>query len=606
MLPMASTDHSFGHDWTLHLWAIRQQQWNIQAMGHPGLFVSARPMGAFYPLFSYVGSGIYTLGAYLAMVIGPIAAYKLLFFGGICMAYGGFSWLSFQFGLTGWRAQVPGAMFVTATYFITDMVGRGDFAEFIALSSIPFVIAASCAMFSSRRVKLRHRLAVVLGAFVLSGSHNITLLWGTTFIAALGILAVATFCWRWPRPWPLRRAGQLVVLAIIGVGLNAWYLIPDLAYGLNTLVGFVTQHSKPQSLFITANVVLNPFRPADGSPPAEVAAFARDVRLSLPCLFAAWALIVLGFNWRRIGPALWVFVGGLLALLAILVVLTVAASPWAWLPHVFWSVQFTWRLGGYVLVTTALLVMIAIRVSTSSAATDTSTPRASTKYAAGALVAIVAFSAAAAIWQVNRVRSEYVSIGAERRTHSHFLSGVIADRYVVPPSWYSLSDFRAATPPVVAVPADRYLKIPLRRIRGDHFAGTVDVPDGRAPFVTNISADTHFIQVHGITEIGRTQDGSIVATRAATAPATGPLYITINEAKTVPLRVGAALSIAALLALAALTLWPFFTYVRSIRHAAPSIPDTFDDERNRERIRTNAHTCSGDPIPSTRSAGTRT
>ena len=89
MMPLVLTNRSFGHDWTLHLWAVRQQQWNIDAMRHPGLFVSAKPLGAFYPLFAFVGSGLYAVGGYLATVTGPIVAYKLLYLGGLCLGYGG-------------------------------------------------------------------------------------------------------------------------------------------------------------------------------------------------------------------------------------------------------------------------------------------------------------------------------------------------------------------------------------------------------------------------------------------------------------------------------------------------------------------------------------
>ena len=61
-MPMMVTSRTFGHDWTLHLWLIRQQQLNIEAMSHPGLFVSVSRLGVFYPIFAFVGSGLYTLG----------------------------------------------------------------------------------------------------------------------------------------------------------------------------------------------------------------------------------------------------------------------------------------------------------------------------------------------------------------------------------------------------------------------------------------------------------------------------------------------------------------------------------------------------------------
>jgi hypothetical protein len=130
MLPLAVTSRTFGDDWTLHLWLVRQQEMNIQANGRPGLFLSANPLGAFYPIFAFAGSGLYTVGGYLAILLGgrPILAYKLLYLGALCLAYGGMSWLSWLVGLRGWRSQMPGLVFVTGTYVVTDMFARGDLA----------------------------------------------------------------------------------------------------------------------------------------------------------------------------------------------------------------------------------------------------------------------------------------------------------------------------------------------------------------------------------------------------------------------------------------------------------------------------------------------
>src|SRR5207245_11523127 len=96
-------------DWTIHLWLLRQQQLNIESLSHPGLFVSVRTFGVFYPIFAFVGSGLYTLGGCLAILLGdrPVLAYKLLYLVGFGLAYGGMTWLSLQLGVRGWRAQVP-------------------------------------------------------------------------------------------------------------------------------------------------------------------------------------------------------------------------------------------------------------------------------------------------------------------------------------------------------------------------------------------------------------------------------------------------------------------------------------------------------------------
>jgi hypothetical protein len=557
MLPMVVTGRSFGPDWTVHLWAVRQQQWNIEAMGHPGLFLSAKPLGAFYPIFAFVGSGIYSFGGYLAIVVGPIIAYKLLNLAGLCFAYGGFTWLSVQFGLRGWRSQVPGAVFVTGAYFITDMVGRGDFAEFIAVASIPFLIAAICAIVISPRVCLRHRLAVVVAVFVLSGSHNITLLWGSTFVALLGLLAVLAWAPTWRRPLPWRRLGQLVGLGAIGAGLNAWYLFPDLAYGLDTVVGWVSKNTRPGTIFVHPALLLNPFRPSDHSP-SIVRFFARDIRLSLPCLFFAWALVVAVVLWRERDWAAKRLFLGLLVLTGVFVVLVVADGPWNWLPHVFWSTQFTWRLDAYVLLATALLVMIVLRWQAN--ASDSVT-----RWTTVALAAIVVFNVGAATWQVWRVRSEFVKGAFEVPTHGHFAEKVIASHYVVPRSWYAQGDFRDISLPFVAVGGGRKMAVPIPKIRGASFSGTLDVPDGGTPFATNISAGPRLVQMTGIKAVGRTFDGFIVAARASNAPPEGPIVVTIRQADSAPVRAGAIVSVLSALALLGLIAWP----ARRLLHRSP-------------------------------------
>ena len=94
-------------------------------------------MGVFYPIFAFTGSTVYAIGGYLAIVLGdrPVAAYVLLQVLAFCIAFGGMTWLSRQVGLRGWRAQLPGVAFVTGTYYLTNLYGRGDFAEFFATST---------------------------------------------------------------------------------------------------------------------------------------------------------------------------------------------------------------------------------------------------------------------------------------------------------------------------------------------------------------------------------------------------------------------------------------------------------------------------------------
>src|SRR5439155_2257355 len=137
-----------------------------------------------------------------------------------CIAFGGMTWLSRQVGLRGWRAQLPGVAFVSGTYYLTNLYGRGDFAEFFATSTLPLVIASTCALLTAPRVRLRDALPFVVALLLLTGSHNITLLWGATFLAVLTVVAIVSFV-RHIRDIPWRRVAGVAGLAALAVGLNA-------------------------------------------------------------------------------------------------------------------------------------------------------------------------------------------------------------------------------------------------------------------------------------------------------------------------------------------------------------------------------------------------
>jgi hypothetical protein len=348
-LPMALTSRSFGSDWTLHLWLVRQQQWNIEAMGHPGFYVSAQPLGAFYPIFAFVGSGIYSVGGYLAIVLGdrPILAYKLLDFSGLCLGYGGMTWLSRQRGLERWRSQIAGLIFATGTYFLRDFETRGDLGEFLALASIPFLLAATYAILTSPKHRMRNLLAVVLAAFVFTGSHNITLLWGSAFMAAVGLVVLVAYIPRLHGRPPWKRVGTLLVGAAIGVGLNAWYLFPDRRYSFDTAIAATNRGTLPfvAPRFDVLFGLLQPF---------------NTIRVTIPFLFVVWALVAEVALWRDKDGASKRLFFGLLVLGGAFVAFACKQSLWALLPSVFYNVQFARRLNAYVLLTTALLTMIAL------------------------------------------------------------------------------------------------------------------------------------------------------------------------------------------------------------------------------------------------------
>jgi hypothetical protein len=560
-MPMFVTKRSFGHDWTLHLWMIRQQQLNIEAMSHPGLFVSVNRLGVFYPIFAFVGSGLYTVGGCLAILLGnrPILADKLLYLVGFALAYGGMTWLSRQLGVRGWRVQVPGLVLVTGAYFVTDLAGRGDLGEFIALAAIPMLIAAGRSAFASARVRARDLLAVVGSVFVLTGSHNITLMWGSVFVVLLVIVSFVAFAPVGLPPIPWARVATVAGSGVIGAGLNAWFLFPDLRYGFDTNVAGQNANQVPKTDLAQATLLLNPLRPSD----IAGSAFDRDIRLAVPWMFALWAVVVVALLWRNREASSRRAFAGVCCVGVFFVTIIVWRGAWSALPHVLYNVQFTWRLNAYVLLATALLVMLALRWQATA-------PARIARSTTAVLVAVIVFNVGAATWQVWRVRSEYVKGGKEFVTGGTFADQVVASRYAPPLSWYSEGDFRDVSIPPIAAPVGRVLVVPPTAVHGSKFEGLLAVPDGPLPFSTNISAGPRFVRMTGIEAIGRTHDGSIVAVRRAGVAATGPIAVGIVPVESRVLRLGAFVSVASVVLLAALVLWAVARFLRRRGRAAPA------------------------------------
>lgn len=555
-MPMLLTHRTFGHDWTLHLWLIRQQQLNLQAMSHPGLFVSTSRLGVFYPVFAFVGSGLYTLGGLLAIGLGdrPILASKLLYIVGLCVAYGGMTWLSLQLGLRGWRCQMPGLVLVTGAYYITDLAGRGDLGELAAISAIPLLFAAGRSLFASPRVRARDLLAVVAATFFVTGSNNITLLWGTAF--TIGVLVLCLFVFA-PTGLPALQWSRVAALAgsgAIGTGLNAWFLVPDLKYGLDTRIANEDVRIRPATVLAGFGTLMNPLRTADtaGSP------WYRDFRVTLPWTFAAWAVVTAAILWRnRPGPSRRA-VAGTFVVSLLYVVFVAWRGAWAAVPQVLYNIQFSVRLTLWVLILTGLLVLLVLKWQ--AAATGRTR-----QWTTAALVAIAVFNVGAATWQVWRVRSEFVLNHREVATDSTFADRVVASRYVPPASWTRYGDFRDGSSPEVDTLPARTLQLSPRAVHGSTFTAVVNVPDGPLPFSTNISAGPRFTAMTGIAPVGRTEDGRVVAVRDSHAPASGPIRVTIRQAESTELRAGALVSLVSCALLVALLAWSLIRFASARR-----------------------------------------
>jgi len=352
MAPMVLTGSTFGGDWPTHLWLVQMQVRNIQALGHPSLFVQST-MGAFEPWYAFYGGTLYSLAATGAILSGghTLATYILSFALAMAMAYGGFLWIARQAGLRGWSAHIPGLVFLTSAYYVADIFARGAWPETVAVSSIPLVVASGLALLRARSWRPGPVLAFVVSVVVFTGSHNITLLYGAVFLALL-CLTVAVAVGRRALPAPRR------ILAVVGLGLlatavNLWFLLPDVAFAGKIVIGnsFTTTPSVTGGM--PPSLLLDPIRHS------QTENFST-LDLQIPTLALLWALAALGLCWRSLA-SVWRRFAVALAITALpFLVLAFVPALWHALPHIFWSIQFPYRLLSYIDYCVAGVVMIAL------------------------------------------------------------------------------------------------------------------------------------------------------------------------------------------------------------------------------------------------------
>lgn len=531
--PMLFTSSSLGGDWGLHLWYVWQQGLSIEANHRPSLFLDL-DRAAFYPLFAFYGGTLYVLAGTLSALLGgaTIAAYVLSYLLAFATAYGGWYWLGRMAGLGRWAAQVPGLVFITSGYYLTDIYSRGDWPELIAISTVPMVVASGLSVLLAERLTLLPGLALAASALVFFGAHNITMLWGSSI---LGVLAVATIV-AVPQARRLitRRGVVRVACVLVPAALvNAWYLLPALVYGRRTNIvqTYGYAHSLHRTDYLVAARHLFTFSRADAS--SEVASHAFIT--ALPVLAIVWTIVGIAISlrfraggaWRRM---LWIFAG---AATALGLLMTHPGLVLA-LPAPYALVQFGFRLETWVLLglSAALLSLLVIA---------SSWPRRWRRYSRAAIVVLIA-SMIGAAQQV------------ERYPRAPARSPISADfRYIYPkaPRGEELLDYDDASLPLVDPAGAPEVDFPSSAIHHEEATLAVSLPAGRL-VRTNLVGAPYLVSVRGASVVGRGADGRIVLrTGSGTAYAH---RISIRLAESVPIVLGRLLSVLALLWLLALAL----------------------------------------------------
>jgi hypothetical protein len=531
--PLLFTNRGFQADFTNHLWLIWHQGLAISDTGHPTLFVHAAGLGLFNPFFGFYGGTLYGLTGGLSAVFGnrPELALQVLVVVMVAMAYGGTFWLARQAGVRGLWAHAPATVFVCSAYYITDLYSRGAIPEFVALSCLPMVIAAGIRLLTGPWT------ARVVGAFafsciLLSGSHNISLMWATIILVLIAGAAFLLLGAQHRGAW--RRWVAVGALAAVSAGVNAWFLLLDVRHSSDTFIGQSEFRWGDTAMFNTPWALLDPLRlTPSGSTTHGLTVVAPVVAL----LWAIGAFVAA----RRQGPTTSWPLSRLWALATagtiLLLVFIMWKLPWTAIGKPFTLTQFPYRLNGWVAMGATAMVVLSLRRSLGG-------PERHRRWVLGTLGVVVALSVVQGglqVWSPENVKG--AKLGNDR-------AGAFARGPGVPPvSWYDPGVYRDVSRPQVDVPAGRIAALPLPSPGANEVSALVTLPPGDAPFALNMGGGPYVTRVSGVTPVGRTVDALLVVKRNSSA---SQAHITVTAAGGRAQTAGVLITVVCLLALVAL------------------------------------------------------
>lgn len=517
LYPALLTDRTFASDWGNHLWLIWVQGLNVQEFGEPSYFLQST-LGAFYPYYAFYGGSMYTLLGTISWIASPTTAVVAGYGFALASAYLSWTWIARQAGIVGWVSQLPGCIAVTAPLAVTNLYGRGAIPEVIATAAVPLVAASALSLFREPRIRLRDAALLVAGVVVLTGTHTITLVWGTTFLLLCAGLLIAC-SWRSVRG-RLDRGLAVGGLALLGAAINAWILAPLLLYRDR----LAEREPDPiaHTVYTEPGQLFSPFRNA-GIPDPVVTA---DVNTQLPVLVLLWALACVAVFWRDISAPARRLAAGLVGVLGAFILLVMSPSLVEELPEALTYIQFPYRLITYV----DLALVGVVTIALASLQRAGSSGRVPIYLLAG----IAAFNFGLSIDQNAKVRS--------------WLSGrdeAVASAVQPPPSWYAPMQFADGTAPIVQPTLARPLRIPVTAER-DRSYTTVYPPGPAGTARTNIVTGPYMVDLVGARPVGRTAEGKMVV--ALPASPERPRQVEVKAAR------GAAMTIAGWLSILSLTI----------------------------------------------------
>jgi hypothetical protein len=343
-------------EWSNTFWFLELQTAHVQAHGAPSFFIDVTGT-YFYPLQLFYAGPMLGALAYPAVVLGPWTVFAAAAAAAFIAASAGIGWTARNLGVPPTLAILPGILFATTPYTVSNLYGRGDWAELVAVGCLAIALGATTSILSGRARSVPAILLVLaLASAGVAGTHNLTLLFGTmaalvVAVAVLPLLVDAT------RGELIRRYALVLGGAVTGLALCGAFLVPNIwlsgrAYIANASTFFLGQlHG-----FETPGII---FDPLPGQPAVAAPTYLHTQTIVLALLWCAGVTvlaIIRGWLGRR--PATTVVLLWLAGLGVTLWI--VDPSWWLHLPKSFMAIQFPFRLVTYLALFTVLLVAVLL------------------------------------------------------------------------------------------------------------------------------------------------------------------------------------------------------------------------------------------------------
>ncbi|QOV88805.1 6-pyruvoyl-tetrahydropterin synthase-related protein [Humisphaera borealis] len=417
--------------------------------------------GRQYPVFQFYANLPYTVAGFIMGEEGrnPYSAWKWTMFAALMI--GGLS-----IGRLAWRwtrsqpaALSAIAVFLSAPYLMTNLNDRGAVAEVFAISLLPAALLATWTCMVRRGL---WRSAVCAIAWTALGlTHNITYLYGATFISVF----ILSFCW--PRRRVLPRLGRLALAGLLHALMLVWYVAPQFALMPQLAIAADLASPAWSAELVPLAVLLWPIcrTPAISTIPRLGLQIGWLVLAGVACAFIAWTNAFGRGRFsdhaprRRLQRGLQVRLLVLWAV-AIFIVWT-PVDFWPFVPKLFYFVQFTYRLLGFVLLFGALLAALGLAGIAARSASAVRRPGFGRRF--GWIACLVVIAAAALTQFAYYPPGLYHPRGSHRWINDRPIMGGLGD-YVLrpqvepplPAGWQRVpAETFAATRPPGALPVFR-------------------------------------------------------------------------------------------------------------------------------------------------------